>query len=66
MIKKEELVELILRIRKSWWGALAIFLKLIVDSKYLFYMNCDIVFNLFEKDSISRLKDDARFKLMKS
>ena len=29
-------------------------------------MDRDIVFNLFEKDSISRLKDDARFKLMKS
>ena len=29
-------------------------------------MDCDIVFNLLEKDSISRLKDDARFKLMKS
>ena len=28
-------------------------------------MNCDIVFNLFEKDSISRLKDGAPFKLMK-
>ena len=28
-------------------------------------MDCDIVFNLLEKDSISRLKDDAPFKLMK-
>ena len=28
-------------------------------------MNCDIVFNLFEKDSISRLRDGAPFKLMK-
>ena len=35
---KKKVLEIIRRIRKSWRGALAFFLKLIVNCKYIFYM----------------------------